>query len=124
CYDDGTGRKCRKLCDNTNNCSTAIGGNTHCQTISGLGGMGYCNAGAARKRIFVTRTVTDGTFGSLTAGDGKCQVAADAVSIGGTWKAWLSDDSTDAFSRMANVGPWYLMDGTTQVFADRASMQS
>ncbi len=52
------------------------------------------------KKIFVTRQRWQWNLGWLSGADAKCQAAADARSLGGTWKAILSDASTDAISRL------------------------
>lgn len=54
------------------------------------------------KRVFVTDFVYKGNLGGLTGGDAKCQARANAVGLGGTWKAWLSDSTTNAKDRIAN----------------------
>lgn len=52
------------------------------------------------KKIFITRQRWQWNLGWLSGADAKCQAAADARSLGGTWKAILSDGSTDAISRL------------------------
>ncbi len=52
------------------------------------------------KKIFVTRQRWQWNLWWLSGADAKCQAAADARSLGGTWKAILSDASTDAISRL------------------------
>jgi hypothetical protein len=47
----------------------------------------------------------------LEGGDALCQTAATDAGLGGTWKAWLSDSTTDATNRIVDVGPWYLVGG-------------
>lgn len=59
------------------------------------------------KRIFFTKTEYSGNLGGLTGADQKCATAAAAIGLGGVWKAWLSDSTTDALDRIAEVGPWY-----------------
>jgi hypothetical protein len=55
---------------------------------------------ALRKKVFVTSTTYNGNLGGLTGADAKCQARADAAALGGTWKAILSDGTTDARDRM------------------------
>jgi hypothetical protein len=78
------------------------------------------------KRVFITATTYPGTFGSagnsLQKADWYCQTAATAQNLGGTWKAWLSSGSTNAIDRIAEAGPWYLVDGTTKVFNNKAGL--
>lgn len=79
------------------------------------------------KRVFVTSTVYGGNLGPGVSGaNSQCQARVDAVSLGGTWKAWIS--STQDFT-VANAqtpanqsdgdvwtqfnGPYVLLNGTT-----------
>lgn len=104
-----------------NGCCDAAG---RCQYPSNTGSMlcgsagGACSTCTANqicaadtcttvKRIFATKTGYNGSLGGLTGADQKCMTAAQAALVSGTWKAWLSDGSTDAISRIADVGPWY-----------------
>lgn len=48
-----------------------------------------------------------GDLGGLTGADAKCQERADAVQLGGTYKAILSSDTEDAASRITISGPVY-----------------
>lgn len=59
------------------------------------------------KRVFVTSTTYSGNLGGLTGADSKCQERADAVSLGGAWKAWLSDSTTSASSRLEHSNSQY-----------------
>jgi len=54
------------------------------------------------KKIFVTSQQYNGNLGGLTGADAKCQTLAGAVTLGGTWKAWLSTDLTSAGSRISH----------------------
>lgn len=68
-------------------------------------------------RVFVTSTYYNGNLGGLSGADAKCQERADAVNLGGTWKAWLSDSTTSVSSRLNhNNGSYVLLDG--KVIAD------
>jgi hypothetical protein len=90
------------------------------------------DAGPGKKRVFATstsyvgdlKTAGGGTDG-LDGADKLCAAAASAGSLGGTWKAWLSTSGAsivDAKDRIADVGPWYLTDGTTLAFASKIAM--
>lgn len=66
------------------------------------------------KRLFVTSTTYTGdlrTAGAqatgLAGGDALCAARATAQGLGGTWVAWLSSNSVNAWDRVADVGPWY-----------------
>jgi hypothetical protein len=72
------------------------------------------------KRVFVTSTVHDGDFnevlpaGGLAGGDAICQARANAVPLGGTWKAWLSAPGITAASRITDSA-YVLVDKHTLV---------
>lgn len=52
----------------------------------------------------------------LDGADKICQSRANAASLGGTWKAWLSTHVNSAGSRLShNNGPYTLVDGTTVI---------
>lgn len=66
------------------------------------------------RRVFVTSTTYNGNLGGLAGADNKCQVRADAASLGGTWKAWLSDSTTSAKDRLTHsLIPYKLINGVT-----------
>jgi hypothetical protein len=81
------------------------------------------------KRVFTTAQMvmgdmnesTTGAFG-LPGGDLLCNRAAVAAGLGGSWRAWLSDSSNNAFDRVLG-GPWYRTDGQ-MAFASRAALAS
>lgn len=65
------------------------------------------------RRVFATSTVQSGALGGLAGADVICQARADAAALGGTFKAWLSDATTSAASRLAHAfGDYVLVDGT------------
>jgi hypothetical protein len=68
------------------------------------------------------KTAGGSTDTGIDGGDRLCTLAAQAAELGGTWKAWLSDSRTDAIDRIAGEGPWYLVDGTTKVFNNKANL--
>ena len=117
-------------------CSSA-GMQQSCLCGSALSGTQVCGANLrygsctcpAGKRVFVTSTsysgnlmTQAGTADGLAGGDKLCQQAAQAAVLGGTWKAWLSAPGMDAKNRIADVGPWYLLNGTTRVFHNAAGL--
>ena len=65
--------------------------------------------------VFVTSTLTDGTFGSVMAGDNLCQLRANAAGHPGTFVAWLSRNGLDARYHVTSAGPWYLVTGELAV---------
>lgn len=114
-------------------CTTVIGGagggsgGGHPGT--GGGGMQATGGGTSSggtKHVFVTAAVYAGSFAGQANGqstaDSKCLLAAQSVNLGGSWVAWLASGNSDAWSRINDVGPWYLLDGTTKVFNNKANM--
>lgn len=67
------------------------------------------------KRVFVTSTMTQASLGGLAGGDLQCSQRAVAANLGGTWRAWLSTNATNARSRITASGPWYLTTGVLAV---------
>ena len=65
-----------------------------------------CIGGTCRspKRAFVTSTLQTGAMGGLNGADGICQMRANGAGFSGTYRAWLSDATTDAYCRMHNLG--------------------
>jgi Protein of unknown function (DUF1554) len=74
-------------------------------------------SGEHRKRIAFTRSVSNGNLGGLVGADRLCQRAAPS----GVWKAWLSDATTNAIDRIADVGPWYTMNALL-AFKDKVQL--
>jgi hypothetical protein len=65
------------------------------------------------KRVFVTSLAYDGNLRGLAGADATCQLLADAVPLGGTFKAWLSSTTTSAADRLTHsTGPYQLINGT------------
>jgi hypothetical protein len=72
------------------------------------------NECAQRKTVFVTSVTYDGNLGGLAGADANCQALADAAGLGGTYKAWLSDSSTDARDRLTHATvPYVRTDGAS-----------
>jgi hypothetical protein len=74
-------------------------------------------SGQHRKRLAFSRGGSNGNLGGLAGADRLCQRAAPS----GVWKAWLSDATTNAIDRIADVGPWYTMNGLL-AFKDKAQL--
>lgn len=63
-------------------------------------------------RMFVTsQTFVMGSIGGQAGADAKCQAAAVAVSLPGTYRAWLSSSSADAIDRLGTASGWVRVDG-------------
>jgi hypothetical protein len=52
-----------------------------------------------------------------------CTQAAQAASLGGTWKAWASTSTSNAIDRITDVGPWFDLKGT-KIFANKDGMKT
>jgi hypothetical protein len=87
------------------------------QTGSGPSLPSFASMG---KKVFLTSTKGTGDLGTwpgaagkagLAAGDAICQNLALASNLAGTFKAWLSDSTTDAKNRLMSNGPWVRLDG-------------
>lgn len=130
----GTGDVC-----STNTATCATGTSTGCDPNALCSGNntctcnpGYVGSGAMCSRLllsFTTLTTSTGAIGSLVAADTICQTAATNAGYVGTFKAWLSDSTSDAYCRIHNLpgqkatncgnlaqlpvaaGPWARRDG-------------
>jgi hypothetical protein len=75
-------------------------------------------------RVFVTNATFSGDLGGLAGADAKCQAAASAANLSGTYRAWLSTTASspaaDATFTKAS-GPYRRVDGV-QVVADWADL--
>jgi hypothetical protein len=104
---------------------------------SGGGGNYYSNQSDQKKNVFVTSVKGNGNLNSwpdaggktgLEAADAICQARADTAGLKGTFVAWLSDYTDDAYCRIHNlkgkksnncgqtslpivIGPWIRTDG-------------
>jgi cysteine-rich repeat protein len=57
-------------------------------------GNDLCNPNCTKpKLVFITSGSWNGNLGGLAGGDGKCQTLANAAALGGTYKAWLSNNT-------------------------------
>lgn len=66
------------------------------------------------RRVFVSTVgLASGSLGGLAGGDAFCQSLADSRSLGGLWKAWLSDASNTPDNRFTHAAvPYRLTDGS------------
>ena len=58
-------------------------------------------------RIFVTSTAYERDLGGAAGATALCNAAAAAASLAGSYIPWLSDDDSDALTRIVGEGPWY-----------------
>lgn len=65
-----------------------------------------------KKQIFVTSQSYSGDLGGLSGADSKCQQLASTAGLKGIFKAWLSDSTTSASSRLTHSElPYFGTDG-------------
>ncbi len=85
-----------------------------CGSVNGTGGHGGGDMGGGTpsvggaKRVFVTSIAY-----AATAAPTVCQNAANAVGLGGTWKAWMAVNTTSPLPGILGSGPWQLITGET-----------
>ena len=93
---------------------TICGSCTSMTTTTTLGGATTTTTLATpRFVVFVTHGRFDGNLGGLAGADQKCAQEAQAAGLPGTFKAWLSDATTSAASRLTHATiPYRLVDGT------------
>lgn len=96
---NNTNATCRRITVQAGGSVTRNGTGT--LTVTNSTGTVPCTA-ACTKRVFVTSTFHNGNLGGLAGADNICQTRANAASLGGTWKAWLSSSTTSANSRLVN----------------------
>lgn len=71
---------------------------------------------------FLTRAVYDANMGGLAGADSRCQASARAAGLDGTYRAWLSDPTTDAKDRIQGDGPWLERGTSAVLFPTHASL--
>jgi hypothetical protein len=73
---------------------------------------------AAKKplRAFVTSQTKNGNLGGVAGADAFCMTRAMAANLGGTYRAWISVNGSDAIDHITSTGPWQLVTG--EVVAD------
>lgn len=65
------------------------------------------------RTVFVTSQVFTGDLGGLAGADAKCQEAATAADLPGTYRAWLSSSTESPKDRFVHSSiPYRLLDGT------------
>ncbi len=76
-------------------------------------GMPLSSVTTTGKTVFITSTAQSGNLGGLAGADAICQSRASAGGLANPTKfrAWLSDSTTDAISRLSSNGPWVRRDG-------------
>lgn len=70
---------------------------------------------AGQTQIFITPTTYNGNLGGLSGADTRCQTEAGALGYAGSWKAVMSDSSTNAKDRLTITYPVVRASGGTTV---------
>lgn len=81
--------------------------------------QGTCRLG---RRVFVTSTTHTGNLGGLAGGDAICAARAQAASLGGTWRAWISNATESPRTRFTQSTTPYLRVDGVQVAAGFADL--
>ncbi len=89
---------------------------------NGVDGGGIPDGGNPIKRVFVTSREHDGNLGGLGGADTLCNDAAANAKLKGKYAAWVSTKIVSAIDHVKGPGPWFLVDGTTQAFKNRAQL--
>jgi hypothetical protein len=91
---------------------------------------------SAHKRVFVSSKTYTGLIdpssnspNGVDDGDKACNALAQGGGLGGAWRAFLAGYSgqagaVSAIDHLGDVGPWYLVDGATLVFTNKAALAS
>jgi hypothetical protein len=72
--------------------------------------------------VFVTSTLHTGNLGGLAGADAICQDLAAKHLMTGTFRAWLSSGTTNAFDRVSDSGSWYTTKGVL-AFQDKLAIR-
>lgn len=72
--------------------------------IALLAALATASPGPAARKVFVTSTTHNGNLGGLVGADATCQARATAAGSPGTFRAWLSTTTQDAFCHVAGFG--------------------
>jgi hypothetical protein len=106
---------------------TGTGGSTTSGSTTGASTVTSSSTGVSgAKRIFITHDRFTGTLangGGLSGADQTCTLAAQAASLGGSWKAWASTSTANAIDRIVDVGPWFDLKGT-KIFANKDGLKT
>lgn len=67
------------------------------------------------KIVFITNSQYSGNLGGLSGADAKCQSEAQNAGLPGTFKAWLSDDTGAASTRLSHYSYKYILTTGTAI---------
>jgi len=72
------------------------------------------SAGGPR-RVFMTSTTYNANLGGVAGANSKCQDRANAASLGGNWKAWISTSTSSPSTTFTQSSYPYVMTNGTQI---------
>ena len=106
--DDANCGACGHMCGATQACASSM-----------------CLDPPAQSIVFVSsQAYAGGSLGGLAGADAKCQSLAQAAGLAGTFKAWLSDSTTDAAARITHWPTPYVLADSTQVASNWTQLVS
>lgn len=118
-YDsDGDGGGCSSHSSSHSSSSPASGGTVTAQPPPAT----PTRVSSDEKHVFITSSTFSGAIGGLEAADMYCQSAATAAGLTGTFHAWISFGTNNAFDRVSDSGPWYTT-GNALAFASKADLR-
>jgi hypothetical protein len=94
-------------CENAHCVITCQGASSNCDGDISNGcetPLAHCH-----KRVFVSSAVYTGNLGGVAGADTRCQALADAATLGGTYKAWMSDEAVSARDRLTHSTDSYVL---------------
>lgn len=80
---------------------------TSSSTSSSSSGSSDPGGSLPTKHVFVTHSVFEPNMGGSNGADAKCQAAASAAGLSGSYIALVSSGKTSALSRVTSMGPYY-----------------
>jgi len=105
--------RCTLACHGaTSNCDGDV--SNGCETL-----LDHCH-----KRVFVSSAVYTGNLGGLAGADSKCQALADAAMLGGSYKAWMSDEAIPARDRLTHSADSYVLPSGQEIAANWSALVS
>ncbi len=112
--------QCGNQCVDTTSDHDDCGGcGTVCQ------GSSTCVGGVCAHHVFVSSATYTGNLGGLVGADTKCQTLASTAGLPGIYRAWLSDGTNGAATRLTHsTQPYVLSDGKTVVANDWTGLTS
>jgi hypothetical protein len=124
---DGSGAPSASLDGSSSESDSSRGGpipDAEADVAVDAGGDDGATTPGQTKRIFVSSNTYSGNLGGLAGADAKCAAMASAASLSGIFKAWLSDHSSTAASRLTHANVPYVRTDGVVVAANWAGLTS